>query len=195
MEQEKEQELELYYYQLIDAILSGISSVAMNRDRSHNAMIMKCMLDTSDSICMYCGEMSIFRNNFYEHINNCSSSKLGNTIKEFLKRSIQNFLSKETANLSIILAHKIESLPDDMIDLPIFNEHLKTGKIKIGYLQEGMVFNKGMSHFSFTDNILRVEKDMLERSAICAINPDNELLHNYRQLFQTLESVTTLIEK
>mgnify|MGYP006878193108 CR=1 FL=1 len=70
------EDLNEYYDNLCDTFDRGEMDFVMNHDRAHNAVIECFMLNKSNVINMYCGEMSVFREGFYNHINQDSSTSL-----------------------------------------------------------------------------------------------------------------------
>lgn len=187
-------DLDTYYEELSAKLRSGAADIALNKDRAHNTTVMRLMFDTSDSVCMYCGEMSVFREPFYRYITDENPQGEGvETLGESLKRELQHamarFLARDSAKLNIILEKRQEKIPDDLIFGSEFIDAIKNEKVRISYLRDDLVF-EGLSHFSFADKIIRMEKDMREHSAICAVNPPKESFDNLRSHFENLETVT-----
>ena len=125
------EELQAYYEELIEALNSDTPSYHFNSDRTHNAIVMRFMLDTSSNINMYCGEMSVFRKNFFKHIeeNNDNNQDYASSIKNFLIESFHNFMQKEGVSMNIIF----ESFEND----------LSLGKVLV------KSFNISKSYFDF----------------------------------------------
>jgi len=165
--------LQAYYEELIESINSNIPSYHFNSDRTHNAVVMQFMLDTSTNVNMYCGEMSVFRNNFYEHIaeENDNNQNYAKRIKNFLIESFHNFIQKEGVSMNIIF----ESFENDYLKDLIFKNDFSIGvleqKVHLYKLSDDFVYKKDLYHFSYTDKrIVRFEQDKLQHSAICTIN-------------------------
>lgn len=156
---------------------------------------MYFMLDTSNVVSMYCGEMSVFRESFYSHIDSDSNNDkgLGQFLKNKVINSMTNFIDRDNAELQIILENKMFKLPDDIIFDNNFSEAIKYGKIKLSYLKPEMVFTSGMSHFSFTQDVVRMEKNKEQHTAICAVNAPNELIDSYQSHFENLKKAATPI--
>ena len=98
------EDLNEYYDNLCDTFDRGEMDFVMNHDRAHNAVIECFMLNKSNVINMYCGEMSVFREGFYNHINQDSNydlkegeTALGDEIKKKVIKSLREFI-----NLSLI---------------------------------------------------------------------------------------------
>ena len=64
----KIEDLRRYYDSLCEKLKNGTPDIVLNDDRAHNSVIERFMLDSSKIVCMYCGEMSVFRRRFYAHI-------------------------------------------------------------------------------------------------------------------------------
>lgn len=185
-----EQEAIDYYNKLVTIIRSDKYEIEMNSDRVHNSVIMSAMLDTSNKICMYCGEMSVFRTPFYNHIENDDNNQegLGDFLKSRIIKSMTEFIKRENVNLQVILEKKISEFPaNEIIFGDNFLEAIKNGKIKISYLNPNIVFNSAMSHFTFTSKSVRMEKDKKEHTAIFSINAPDKILEDYHSHFDNLK--------
>ena len=62
------EEIKDYYLELIQNFKNKNPVFQYNKDRAHNSVVLRLMLDTSTSIKMYCGQLSVMRTGFYEHI-------------------------------------------------------------------------------------------------------------------------------
>ena len=167
------EELQAYYEELIEALNSDTPSYHFNSDRTHNAIVMRFMLDTSSNINMYCGEMSVFRKNFFKHIeeNNDNNQDYASSIKNFLIESFHNFMQKEGVSMNIIF----ESFENEYLKDIIFSEDFLIGisekKINLYKLSDDFAFKNDLYHFTYTDKgVVRFEQDKLQHSAICTIN-------------------------
>ena len=101
-------DLQKYYEFLHKKLMSGESGSVLNSDRAHNAVIERFMLDTSNNIKMYCGEMSVFREGFYRHIDQSvmdfmgdGQETLGSILKQQLCESLRGFINNSNSKLSI----------------------------------------------------------------------------------------------
>jgi hypothetical protein len=187
-------DIDTYFAHLTQKYQSGEWDIALNKDRAHNVMVMRLMLNTSSRVSMYCGEMSIFRDKFYEHItesNKQDDDSLGEYLKEKMVVAMNDFLSKEGACLRIILENGLDKRMDDLIFGDEFKQGISEGKIQIYRLNDTMLFKGDLSHFALSDQIIRMEKDSKEHSAICAIHPKADLLSNMSNHFDTLLNMST----
>lgn len=64
------EEIKNYYLELRRDFETKSPIFQYNKDRAHNSVVLRLMLDTSTSIKMYCGQLSVMRKGFYEHIKN-----------------------------------------------------------------------------------------------------------------------------
>jgi hypothetical protein len=107
----------------------------LNSDRAHNATIERFMLDNSNLINMYCGQMSVFREGFYEYINR-DNPALGERIKEQVKKSLQDFINKPEAVLNIYFEKFDNTYLEDLIDEDLFKKGMKQKKIRLFKLDD-----------------------------------------------------------
>lgn len=161
----------------------------LNSDRAHNATIERFMLDNSNLINMYCGQMSVFREGFYEYINR-DNPALGERIKEQVKKSLQDFINKPEAVLNIYFEKFDNTYLEDLIDEDLFKKGMKQKKIRLFKLDDRLFLKSGIAHTSITDsNIIRVERNPEMHEAICAINASKDLISPVKETFAIMESV------
>lgn len=191
---EKKKLLEGYYSKLKEALESSKASFIFNKDRSHNATIMRFMFDSSHNVVMYCGSMSVFRNGFYEKIENEGENEAEQKIKaeeakDELKSSLKSFFAKEDSSLSVIMENYEDVFLSDLIDENLFKENAAKGRLKLYKLSDNFTFKKKLSHFSSCDlKLVRLEQDKEEHSAVCIIN-DEKLSDSSKIMFNKLVSV------
>lgn len=167
------EELEAYYKELIEALSSDMPSYHFNSDRTYNAIVMRFMLDTSSNVNMYCGEMSVFRKNFYKHIaeKNDNNQDYAKNIKNLLIESFHNFMQKEDVSMNIIFESYEDDYLKDLIFLDDFLIGVSEKKIHLYKLSDDFAYKNDLYHFTYTDKrIVRFEQDKLQHSAICTIN-------------------------
>lgn len=194
-EQEKLKELQEklkdYHNKLITALNGNEPSYHFNSDREHNAIIMRVMLDNSSTLNMYCGEMSVFREMFYEHItkDNDDIKEYAEGIKTDLKNSFKEFIQKEDVSMNIIF----ETFKDDYLEDIIFDEDFKRGvsdkKINLYKLSDDFEYKEDIKHFTYTNCIVRFEQDKLRHSAICAINEQQAYYESIDKNFSLLKKM------
>lgn len=203
---EEKKFLEGYYQKLNTALESSDASFIFNKDRSHNATIMRFMFDKSNEVCMYCGSMSVFRKGFYEKIENESGSAekdkkqeytaeerkmMAKEAKEGITTSLKSFFDKKGSKLSVIMENFEEGFLDDLIDENLFKENVAKGQLLLYSLNDGFTFKSKLSHFSSSDQkIVRLEQDKEEHSAVCIIN-DNEMSESSNSMFDMLVKAAT----
>ena len=180
-----------YYEKLQTKYEAGKVDFELNENRAHNTTIVRFMLDNSNLINMYCGEMSVFRDNFYKYINENEKNGefLGNDLKRKLIESIYTFINRENTILNIYLEKFSTDYFEDLIAPKIFNEGIATGKINIYKLNDKLLLKSGLTHVSYTDtNIIRMERDKYTHEAICAINVSKEMKKTWEDAFMYMQS-------
>lgn len=190
-------EIDKYYDCLTATHQSGEMDFALNKDRAHNVMVMRLLLNTSNSISMYCGKMSVFRQKFYDYISMNNTEKgeepLGDYLKSLLVEEMNRFLMKKDAKLQIIVEKKDNEDSDELIFGDEFKQGVEEKKVEIFYLSDNMLFKDEISHFALSNTVIRMEKDRKERSAICAINPPKDLVNTMLNHFNTLMKMSTRV--
>lgn len=183
-------DLQKYYENLKESYSNSEESYYFNNDRSHNAMVMKFILDHSSNIYMYCGELSVFRDPFYNYI-----QEEKDIIKENVIRSFETFLNKEKSNLSIIVENFSNSIWDDLICKDLFTRKIKEGRIQLYKLDNNFSFKKDINHFCYSDSgIVRFEVDKNQHNAICVFH-HKTYLDNMKKSFGILCNIAKDVNK
>lgn len=165
-------EIQAYYASLYEAFRSQKESNKFNKDRSHNATVFRFMLDHSKIIKMYCGELSIFRGNFFRHVIKNAQTGEGEKIMGAMNESLRTFLLKKDTRLIIVIENYNPKLLDDIVEQN-FITAIRNGKVELRKLNENLSFKKILNHFTVTDSkIIRAEQSKEEHSAICTMNSD-----------------------
>ena len=98
--------LKEYYEDLVNKVTNNDGSRFLNSDRAHNAIVMSVILEHSNDIKMFCGELSIFAPGFAEKVNTslkCEEDKLFDPINR-LYSSLNDFLSNKSNSLTVSFA-------------------------------------------------------------------------------------------
>lgn len=167
---QKLEEIKAYLKELRDAYDNQKLFFRDNTDRSHNAAIMLVMLQKSHDIKMYCGEMSVFRNGFYDYI-----QKDDEATAEYLRTEMASALSSylnNGNNLNIILEeYKPHYLNDTIIPRTELESAMAQNHFLLETLPNGLMSKKGIDHFSYGDGqrILRWETNKENHQATCRI--------------------------
>lgn len=193
----KIEDLNNYSDKLRKILESKQEDFVMNHDRAHNAVIESFMLKNSKVINMYCGEMSVFREGFYNHINQDNNQNLaageiplGDSIKNMVIESLRNFVNIPNASLNIYFERFDRKYLRDLIDYRVFNDGVNSGKIRLFKLDDNLFLKNGMSHVSYTDTkIVRMERNKETHEATCAINCNDELLKKIKSTFESMSLV------
>lgn len=170
-----------------------------NPDRSHNAALMEQMLRCgAGEICMYCGTMSVFRNEFYDEIDKEDSSKSGRQIKDSVAAALSSFIQKDNSRLRILMRNFEDSYLDDLI-IPkdVFLKAIGEGKVTLSRLNPDFPMPE-MDHFSFTSGqrIVRFETDPDKHTANYVINGTSfgNLPRNFQSFVSASEPVVPASE-
>lgn len=165
-------DIQAYYNALKDAFQSQQESNTFNSDRSHNATIFRFMLDNSKAIKMYCGELSVFRQGFYDYVEKNAEQGDGVKIMDAMSESLRTFLAKDDTHLTIIVENYTPELLKDVV-VDEFAEAVKRGQVELRQLGDDLSFKKVLNHFTVTDSkIVRAEQSKEEHSAVCTMHDD-----------------------
>lgn len=160
-----------YSDSLKDSLNKSDASFLYNNDRAHNAAIVQTMLEQSKQINMFCGEMSVFREGFYEHIKVKDGQELSDYLREQLILNLKDFLAKEDSCINIIFESFDNSYLNDLLIPDVIYREMQNGKINCYMLDENLDIKKDISHFSYTSYppIVRLEDDKMKHTALCII--------------------------
>ena len=165
-------EIQAYYNALKVAFQSKQESNTFNNDRSHNATVLRFMLDHSKAIKMYCGELSVFRQGFYDYVEKNAEQGDGVEIMDAMSESLRTFLAKDDTHLTIIVENYTPELLKDVV-VDEFAEAVKRGQVELRQLGDDLSFKKVLNHFTVTDSkIVRAEQSKEEHSAVCTMHDD-----------------------
>lgn len=170
------------YYDNLMAHLNGdqLFSVS-NSDRAHNSAVMRFMFNNCSDINMFCGEMSVFRNGFYNHIdrdNQDDEVNLGSQLKDQLILAISNFLEQPNCKLKIIIANYSKKQFSDLISKQIFMMGAACGKIEFYSLDGRKILKESLRHCAYSNNgIVRMEEDQESHKGICSMHIGDDLLN------------------
>lgn len=165
-----------------------------NPDRSHNAALMEQMLRCgAGEICMYCGTMSVFRNEFYDEIDKEDDTRDGGRMRDSVAAALTSFLNKDNVRLRILMESFEDSYLDDLI-IPkaVFLKAVGEGKVTLSRLNPDFQMPE-MDHFSFTSGqrIVRFETDPVKHTANYVINGSafGNLPRNFQSFVSASEPV------
>lgn len=86
-----------YYDTLKHAYETDQFYLSRNTDTAHNTMIMRLMLKKSNKIYTYCGNMSVFRQSFYDSLH--AANLHGEEIKQFMIEVLTDFLKRKNTSI------------------------------------------------------------------------------------------------
>lgn len=188
METAKFEELKSYYNDLKQNSNNG--DLFYNTDRVHNSLVMSNILDESKDVKMYCGEFSLFREEFKKKVDVVFTFEQLQEFSpiEILYNSLKTFL--EAGKKIFIIIEKNEKC---LSDEPVFQEIIKP------YISKNIFFylidSKYKANYHFTvgdDRRYRRETGPESHSAICSRNDINGAKIMLNQ-FAILQDNSTLI--
>ena len=189
-----------YYAALCAKLASKEFEVVSNNDRVHNAVIERLILENSQLVNMYCGEMSVFREGFYFHINQNNQIEhedqpLGDILKMDVIQALQDFIDRPNTKLNIYFEKYDGSYLRDLITTKVFRNGVQLGKINLFKLNDALFLKTGIGHTTCTDSgIMRIERDPQTHEAVCGLNIPNDILELTTSTFETMASVGEKIE-
>lgn len=174
------EEITTYYEALRDACRSNTKMAFANSDRCHNATIVRNMLDFGGHISMYCGEMSVFRRGFYNHIAKEHGSDVAKRLITDIRNSLANFLTNDNNSLDIVVASQDPDITKDIIASDTFGLGSMTGCINVSCVDRNLISVRIMPHFMLNDNhsMIRMEINNKSHSGIFVANADREMFGN-----------------
>lgn len=193
-------DLDAYYRVLCDKVDEKKFEVILNNDRAHNSVVERVMLEKSQLINMYCGEMSIFREKFYSYINENNNDyeqepQLGDILKTRVIEALKDFINRPNAQLNIYFERFDPSYLKDLIDLEVFRIGIKLNKICMFKLDDSLFLKVGIAHTTYTDsNIIRIERNSDTHEAVCGLNISGDILESVKSTFATMASVGEKID-
>lgn len=178
-------ELQDYYNKLVNYKDSQDLRSLPNNDRRHNATILCFILKTSKEVNMYCGEMSIFRENFYSHIEK-DNPGVGKSLKRDMIAALEEFVERTDVKLNIIVENYYEAIFSDFISYKVFRDGIISGKITIRKLNK-IAASQNLSHCVYTDTrVVRIEENREEHSGMFLANMSETLMEKFRSNFNYL---------
>lgn len=186
-------DIENYYKQLEKSLNNNNHpTLQYNNDRSHNSTVLRFMMDNSSSIKMYCGQLSVFRTDFYEKIQESESEDLSKHLTTKLNSSFKQFIQKTYTTLTIVFESFKKEYLKDLICNDDFFFGIKNNKIHLLKLNDNLTLKRQINHFSFSDsNIVRLEQDKEKHSAICSLNQSD--ISNLAK--ETFDKIISIAEK
>lgn len=180
--------IDAYYKELKQAFDSSNEDICFNDDKAHNAVVMQFMFDNCSEIKMFCKQMSVLRNHFYDKQDDFGGADV-NELRNKTSMSLKKFLQRCNTKMHIIMTDNKEV--DDCIEDSIMKHYIELGKIDVKILPNYFLSKDSIDHFTIGTSdlhfIVRSENDCSKHSALCVFD-DAESLHIYNNLFDTLSS-------
>ena len=169
-----------------------------NDDCVHNAVVNTVMLENCNEIKMYCGQMALFHNKFYDRVEKeTKSSECADESKKMFLTSLSNFISRPNTHLTIFVENHDEIASEDMLNRSLINTALQQNTIEIFKVNENLIFKSSLQHMTVGDKnrMVRWETDKQSHSAQCFFHVDTTFQHNADTLFGYLEKAATQIHR
>ena len=167
--------LKEYYEMLTQKARTKDAERFANADRAHNVVVMRVMLENAKSIKMYCGELSIFRKEFADKVNDSIEwdDELVNDfdLMKGLYSALALFLEKGNTFEAII--ENPSDLEKEDIYKYILKKYIDKGQVYLYTFQNNYEKTPNAFHFLLgNDHMYRRENNHYERSAICCFNSE-----------------------
>ncbi len=173
----EETQVSTTYYEELKAMLSSSEYDSINNDeRFHNAEITRLFLEEGGHIRMFCGEMSVFRSSFYDHISLEKGAEVANHLRSIIEDRLQEFFNNPDNKLDIVLAKpaKFSEMKDLLCD-SLFWYKLGTPALTIKVGKPWVRESRILDHYMYsTKRMMRLEDDPVKHSGFFATNlPDD----------------------
>lgn len=170
-----------YQARLLASLNNNSETLFLNESYVHAAMVAKTIIDKAirdnKNINMFCGEFSLFRNGFKQHIDaikeelrrndssldNCGSFQKFNPYDDLIN-SLKEFFVKNL-KMVVIIANTLSNIKEDQ-SWPLFDKNIKNGNLHFRLLN----VNLGIDHFMVSDSAFRIESSGTDKTAVCSIN-------------------------
>lgn len=164
-------------------------------------MIFRAMLDTASTIQMFCGEMSILHNDFYDKIDTQEVAgsfdkiaDVGNRIKALVIGSLKAFLEKQKSKLTIYVQHPEKLSVTDFINTNVILNGIKTEKLSINEFDPTKILINRISHVTITDlRTVRMETNPESHEGLCAVNADESIITPLDEMFESMNKASKAI--
>lgn len=172
---------------------NGSFSMVSNDNRTKNAIVTSVMLEKSKSINMFCGEMSIFRERFYCHINSERGEEMAKYAKETIEDALNDFIRRDEVCMNVYIENYSPDIMKDM--LPSCKKGIRDGKIKIYKVNQNQILKRCVDHISIADcgKMTRMETDRESHNANCCFNLNPQLAQVAIDIIKDIERASSYI--
>ncbi len=185
------------YKSVLERKLSeGRTDMEENDDCVHNVVVNCVMLENCNEIRMYCGQMALFHNKFYDRIKNETGSKdCADEAKKMFDKSLRNFIGRPNSHLSIFVENYDEIASDNMLDARLINDAIDRKILNIYKVDGNLIFKSSMQHMTVGDKnrMVRWETDKKYHKAQCFFHVNQSFEQNADTLFDYLGKAATQI--
>lgn len=171
----------------------GFAGVS-NEDRAHNAMVTSVMLEHCSEIQMFCGEISIFRKGFYEHIKNNTDSETAEYAEHEMSRALKSFTSAQGKKMTVYIQNYTDRLRNDLIDG--FEEGVRGGKIILYQVDKYRILKSCLNHIAMGDegSMVRIESNRRSHNADCLFHMPNDLVKTTSGIFGRIKEASHKVD-
>jgi hypothetical protein len=170
-----------YQKDLRNSLENNSETLFFNESYVHAAMVAKTIIDKAvrdgQGINMFCGEFSLFRNGFKQHIDNIKANLKNNDASlendkafqsfnpyEELINSLKTFLDNNL-KMVVIIANTLSNIKEDTV-WPLLKKNIDSKNLIFKKLEVDL----GIDHFMVSGSAFRLESSGEDKTAICSIN-------------------------
>lgn len=185
------------YKSVLEKKLSnGVADMEDNDDCVHNVVVNCVMLENCTDIRMYCGQMALFQNKFYNRIaKETNSEDCAREAKRMFGEALENFVNRKDSHLTIYVENPDEISSSNFLDTKLVNDALKRKSIHLYKVDGNLVFKAAMQHMIVGDKnkMVRWETNKENHSAKCFFHVDKTFENNADTLFNYLGNAASII--
>lgn len=206
------EEFEVYlgeYRKKLDEMFNqDFPDVAGNEDRTYTTEVVMSMLRNGKDVRMFCGEMSVFTEDFYRDIdrelsvifgrgselsNDGPRKSIGQRLKEEMEDALKSFFSNVENTLDIYIQNYSRLTKEEIITKDLFKRAIKRKKLRIFKVgRNGLLEN--LNHFAIAikdkKSIMRVENDPNSKKADVIFNLGQNIVDRELKNFDSLSNLS-----
>ena len=167
-----------------------------NDDCVHNVVVNSVMLENCQDIRMYCGQMALFHNKFYDRVEKeTGNDRCAKEAKNIFTDSLKGFIARPNSHLSIFVENPDKINFNDLMESDTIKDAMKRNVIEIFKVDGNLIFKSTMQHMTVGDKnrMVRWETDKESHSAQCFFHVDKSFEDNADTLFHYLKKAASPI--
>lgn len=170
-----------YQKDLRNSLENNSETLFFNESYVHAAMVARTIIDKAvrdnKGINMFCGEFSLFRDGFKQHIDNIKTKLKNDDASLENDKSFQSFnpyeelinslntFFEKNLKLVVIIANALSNIKEDSV-WPLLKENIDSKNLVFKKLEVDL----GIDHFMVSDSAFRLESSGEDKTAICSLN-------------------------